>query len=151
MKTRFYLAMLILVAALSAPNSSTARNTKVMWPIADAMAAPDAKSRLSSGVRFFFGSSVHPAVATSFGVYTSNKKTNGTNKTDKEACEWAFLSAMLSFQQRAVELGGNAVINIRSYYDKHEVSSETEYECGSGALMSGVTFRGEVVKLEQLP
>ncbi len=147
MNTRFYLAMLILVAALSAPNSSMARNTKVMWPIADAMAAPDARSRLA-GVQFFFGNSAHPAVATSFGVYTSNKKTNGTNKTDKEACEWAFLSAMLSFQQRAAELGGNAVINIRSYYDKHEVSSETEYECGSGALMSGVTFQGEVVKLE---
>lgn len=119
-----------------------------MWPIADAMAVPDAKRRLSSGVQFFFGSDMHPAVATSFGVYTSSKKTNGTNKTDKEACEWAFLSAMLSFQQRAVELGGNAVINIRSYYDKHGVSSETEYECGSGALMSGVTFQGEVVKLE---
>jgi uncharacterized protein YbjQ (UPF0145 family) len=148
MKTRFYLAVLILVAALSAPNSSTARNTKVMWPIADAMATPDASSRLNTGVQFFFGNGAHPAVAKSFGVYTSNKKTNGTNKSDKEACEWAFLSAMLSFQQRAVELGGNAVINIRSYYDKHEVSSETEYECGSGALMSGVTFQGEVVKLE---
>lgn len=147
MNPRFYVALLILVAALSVPISSTARNTKVMWPIADAMAAPDARSRLA-GVQFFFGNSAHPAVARSFGVYTSNKKTNGTNKTDKEACEWAFLSAMLSFQQRAVELGGNAVINIRSYYDKHEVSSETEYECGSGALMSGVTFQGEVVKLE---
>jgi uncharacterized protein YbjQ (UPF0145 family) len=148
MKPRFFAALLILVAALSVPNSSTARNTRVMWPIADAMAAPDARSQLSTGVQFFFGNSAHPAVATSFGVYTSNKKTNGTNKSDKEACEWAFLSAMLSFQQRAVELGGNAVINIRSYYDKHEVSSETEYECGSGALMSGVTFQGEVVKLE---
>ncbi len=148
MNPRFFAALLILVALLSVANSSTARNTRVMWPIADAMAAPEASKRLSTGVQFFFGNSAHPAVARSFGVYTSNKKTNGTNKTDKEACEWAFLSAMLSFQQRAAELGGNAVINIRSYYDQHEVSSETEYECGSGALMSGVTFQGEVVKLE---
>jgi uncharacterized protein YbjQ (UPF0145 family) len=148
MNPRFFAALLILVALLSVSNSSTARNTRVMWPIADAMATPDARSRLSTGVQLFFGNSAHPAVATTFGVYTSNKKTNGTNKTDKEACEWAFLSAMLSFQQRAAELGGNAVISIRSYYDQHEVSSETEYECGSGALMSGVTFKGEVVKLE---
>jgi uncharacterized protein YbjQ (UPF0145 family) len=148
MKPRFFAALLILVALLSVSHSSTARNTKVMWPIADAMAAPEARKRLSTGVQFFFGNSAHPAVARSFGVYTSNKKTNGTNKTDKEACEWAFLSAMLSFQQRAAELGGNAIINIQSYYDQHEVSSETEYECGSGALMSGVTFKGEVVKLE---
>jgi uncharacterized protein YbjQ (UPF0145 family) len=148
MKRSFSAVALISALALLAPNAGTARNTKAMWPIAEAMAAPDARSRLNSGIQFFFGNAAHPAVTTSFGVYTSNKKTNGTNKSDREACEWAFLSAMLSFQQRAAELGGNAVINIRSYYDKHEVSSETEYECGSGALMSGVTFQGEVVKLE---
>jgi uncharacterized protein YbjQ (UPF0145 family) len=55
---------------------------------------------------------------------------------------------MLSFQERAASLGGNAIINIRSYYKKNEVSSETQYECGSGALMSGVTFQGEVVRLK---
>ncbi len=148
MKASSVAAMLVSAVALLASNASTARNTKAMWPIADAISAPEAKARLDSGISFFFGAATHPAVAKSFGVYTSNKKTNGTNKTDKEACEWAFLSAMLSFQQRAIELGGNAVINIRSYYDKHEVSSETEYECGSGALMSGVTFQGDVVKLE---
>jgi uncharacterized protein YbjQ (UPF0145 family) len=148
MRPGFFAAMLICAVALLASNTSTARNTKAMWPIAEAMGTSDARDRLNAGIQFFFGNAAHPPVARSFGVYTSNKKTNGTNKTDKEACEWAFLSAMLSFQQRAVELGGNAVINIRSYYDKHEVSSETEYECGSGALMSGVTFQGEVVKLE---
>ena len=148
MKSSSIAAMLLSAVALLASSASTARNTKAMWPIAEAMSAPEAKARLNAGIQFFFGDAAHPAVAKSFGVYTSNKKTNGTNKTDKEACEWAFLSAMLSFQQRAVELGGNAVINIRSYYDKHEVSSQTEYECGSGALMSGVTFQGEVVKLE---
>jgi len=148
MKPSSIVTMLICAVALLASSASTARNTKAMWPIAEAMSAPEAKARLNAGIQFFFGNAPHPAVTKSFGVYTSNKKTNGTNKTDKEACDWAFLSAMLSFQQRAVELGGNAVINIRSYYDKHEVSSETEYECGSGALMSGVTFQGEVVTLE---
>jgi len=148
MKLRSLIALIFSATALMTSYTSTARNTKAMWPIAEAMGTSDARDRLNAGIQFFFGNAAHPAVARSFGVYTSNKKTNGANKTDKEACEWAFLSAMLSFQQRAVELGGNAVINIRSYYDKHEVSSETEYECGSGALMSGVTFQGDVVKLE---
>lgn len=147
MKRTHLLAILTCFAALLATTTAFGRDTKVMWPIADAMATPDAKARLNMGVQFFFGNTAHPPVAQSFGVFTSNKKTNGTNKTDKEACEWAFLSAMLSFQQRAVGVGGNAVINIRSYYRQHEVSSETQYECGSGALMSGVTFQGEVVKL----
>jgi uncharacterized protein YbjQ (UPF0145 family) len=141
-------ALLFSVMALTATSTAMARDTKVMWPIADAMATPDAKARLKAGVQFYFGNSPHPAVAQSFGVFMSNKKTNGTNKTDKEACEWAFLSAMLSFQERAASLGGNAIINIRSYYKKNEVSSETQYECGSGALMSGVTFQGEVVRLK---
>ena len=142
------LAILACFAALLAATTTMARDTKVMRPVADAMATPDAKARLNMGVQFFFGNTAHPPVAQSFGEFMSNKKTNGTNKSDKEACEWAFLSAMLSFQQRAVAVGGNAVINIKSYYKQNEVSSETQYECGSGALMSGVTFKGEVVKLQ---
>ncbi len=148
MKRTYVLAMLACFAALLAATTTEARDTKVMRPVADAMATPDAKARLNMGVQFFFGNTAHPPVAQSFGEFMSNKKTNGTNKSDKEACEWAFLSAMLSFQQRAVSVGGNAVINIKSYYKQNEVSSETQYECGSGALMSGVTFKGEVVKLQ---
>ena len=147
MKPTRIVAILACFGALLAATTTVARDTKVMWPIVDAMATPDAKARLNMGVQFFFGNTAHPPIAQSFGVFMSNKKTNGTNKTDKEACEWAFLSAMLSFQQRAVAVGGNAVINIKSYYRQNEVSSETQYECGSGALMSGVTFQGEVVKL----
>jgi len=148
MKRIYVVAMLTFAATLLTATTTVARDTKAMWPIADAMATPDAKARLNMSVQYFFGNSAHPPVAQSFGVFMSNKKTNGTNKSDREACEWAFLSAMLSFQERAVSVGGNAVINIRSYYKKNEISSETEYECGSGALMSGVTFQGEVVKLE---
>jgi uncharacterized protein YbjQ (UPF0145 family) len=148
MKRTYVLAVLACFAALLAATAALARDTKVLWPVADAMATPDAKTRLNMGVQFYFGNTAHPPVAQSFGEFMSNKKTNGTNKSDKEACEWAFLSAMLSFQQRAVAVGGNAVINIKSYYRQNEVSSETQYECGSGALMSGVTFKGEVVKLQ---
>jgi uncharacterized protein YbjQ (UPF0145 family) len=148
MKPTGLVAILTCFAALLAAPTTMARDTKVLRPIADAMATPDAKARLNMGVQFFFGNTAHPPVAQSFGEFMSNKKTNGTNKSDKEACEWAFLSAMLSFQQRAVAVGGNAVINIKSYYRQNEISSETQFECGSGALMSGVTFKGEVVKLQ---
>lgn len=141
--------MLALVLAALGTTTATARNTKAMWPLAEALATPGAREKLDPHVQLFFGNTAHPPVAQSFGVFTSNKKTNGTGKSDKEACEWAFLSAMLSLQERATKMGGDAVVNIRSYYDKHEISSETEYECGSGDLMSGVTFRGEVVKLKK--
>ncbi len=141
-------AVSIAAIGLLAPSQTTARDTRGLWPIADAMNTVDAKAQLNRGIRFFFGDSAHPAVAKSHGEFQSNKKTRGVGRSDKEACEWTFLSAMISFQDRALQLGGDAVINITSYYRAVPVSSTTEYECGSGALMSGVTFRGEVVKLQ---
>ena len=118
-----------------------------MFPLADALGNEHAKEKLDGSVKFYFGNQKHPKVAKKFGEFMSNKKTNAFNKTDKFACEWAFLSAMLSFQDRAKKLGGNAVINLRSYYKKNEISSASEYECGAGGIIAGVTFLGEVVRL----
>ncbi len=140
-------AAAVALGVLVAPQTD-ARDTKSMWPIADAQNSAEAKAQLNQGIRFYFGDSTHPQVEKSFGTYQSNKKTRGVGRTDKEACDWTFLSAMLSFQQRAKELGGDAVIKIESYYREVPISSATEYQCGSGALMSGVTFRGEIVKLK---
>ena len=92
-------AAFVALAILVAPETG-ARDTKTMLPIADAMNSGSAKARLDGGIKFYFGDSAHPPVAKSFGVFMSNKKKNGVGKKDKEACEWAFLSAMLSFQDR---------------------------------------------------
>ena len=83
-----------------------------------------------------------------YGTFTSNKNTNGVGKSDLVACQRAFLSAVLTFQQRARNEGGNAVVNLRSFYKSKPVSSATEFECGSGAVMSGVALRGDVVRLD---
>ena len=128
-------------------SSVQARDTRHMYFLADALGNSNAKAKLDGDIKFYFGGKTHPAVIKQFGEYQSNKKTNAFNKTDKTACEWAFLSAMLSFQDRARSLGANAVINIKSYYKKHTVSSTTEYECGAGGIIAGVTFRGDFVKL----
>ena len=77
---------------------------------------------------------------------SSNKKANGVGKSDQAACNRAFLSALLSFQDRAKREGGDKVVNITSYYYKHDFSSETEFECGTGNIMSGVTLRGYIAK-----
>ena len=69
------------------------RNTQSMQPIADALNGPRAAGTVDKNVRLYFGDQRTPRVAKKFGTYTSNKKTNGVNKTDPEACQWAFLSA----------------------------------------------------------
>jgi hypothetical protein len=142
------LLALVLVALGAASAPAVARDDRTRFPVAEALTATEAKARLGGDIRFFFGKQPVPAVERSFGTFTSNKKTNAANKSDKLACEWAFLSAMLSFQDRARQLGGNAVINIRSTYRGGLLESETEYECGAGALIAGVTFTGEVVRLK---
>jgi hypothetical protein len=143
---RIFVVILAAVAATSVSGLAVARDTHLKLPIKDAMATAAAREKLGTDVKFVFGAP-GPAGAKDLGTFTSNKKTNFANKTDKEGCEWAFLSAMISFKERALREGGNAVVNIQSYYKKNEFSSTTEYECGAGAIMGGVTFRGTVVKM----
>ncbi len=127
--------------------AALARDDVGAYPIADVMNNPEYAARLA-GVKFFFADQPHPQVAQSFGEFQSNKKTNAFNKSDKEACEWAFLSALLSFHQRALSSGGDAVVNITGYYKKIAFTSQTEFQCGAGATMAGVTLKGTVVKLK---
>ena len=142
------LTYLVLISALLFSFSQgQARNTVLRLSIEPAMSTSDAKLKLNRGIRFFFGDQAHPAVEREIGTYSANRKTNGVGKSDQKACEWAFLTAMITLQDRAVAEGGNAVINIRSYYYKNDFSSATEFECGAGAVMAGVTMVGEVVKL----
>jgi hypothetical protein len=136
---------LAAVAATLVASIALARDTHLKLPIKDALGTPAAKEALGTNVKFVFGSK--PAGAKEIGTYTSNKKTNFANKSDKEGCEWAFLSAMIALKERAIAEGGNAVVNIQSYYKKNEFSSATEYECGAGAFVGGVTMRGTVAKL----
>ena len=116
-------------------------------PIAAAMAKAETSGKLTAGVKFYFGKQAHKAASKSLGEARTNRKTNFFNKSDQVGCEWAFLSAMMAFGERARSLGANAVVNIRSNYRNSEFSSETEYECGAGAVTGGVAFIGEVVKL----
>lgn len=140
--------LLIALLATSMMSNAQARDTRHLFPLADALNNENAKEKLDGSVQFYFGNSGHPAVIKNYGEFMSNKKTNAFNKTDKYACEWAFLSAMLSFQERAKQLGGNAIINITSYYKKNTINSNsTEYECGAGGVIAGVTFKGVVVNI----
>ena len=140
---------LLITTLLIISSIAYSRDTRIRVSIQDAITTPDAEAALDAGIQFFFGDEQHPEIERHLGTYTSNKKTNAVGKSDQKACKWAFLSAMISFQQRAVSEGGNAVVNIHSYYKKNDFSSATEFECGAGAVMVGVTMVGEVVKLAE--
>jgi uncharacterized protein YbjQ (UPF0145 family) len=79
----------------------------------------------------------------------TNKKTNKANKSDEEACHVAMLSGLIQLQERARKEGGNAVINIESYYKKKSYKSKDKFECHAGNIMAGVALKGDVVKLKK--
>lgn len=138
---------LCLVLATVFSGTALARDTRHLLSIEEAMNSSAFQERLNPEVRFYFGDSAHPTPQKRLGEYVTNKKTNAVGKSDRQACEWVFLSALLSLEQRALSEGGNAVVNVRSYYKKNVFASTTEYECHAGAVIAGVALIGDVVRL----
>lgn len=146
MKKRIAAAGLAVIS-MAAATQSEARDTRLLLSIDEAMNTPAAKEKLDPSIRFVFAGQSHPRATRDFGNFVTNKKTNAFNKSDEEACRWVMLSALLSLQDRVKSEGGNAVINIESYYDRQPMASSTQYECHAGALMAGVALQGDVVTL----
>ena len=138
---------LITLLIIIVSHTVQARDSKHLFLISDAMNTPAAMEQLDTGVKFYFGAQEHAAIEQNFGDDFTNKKTNAFNKDDKQACEWVFLSAMLQLQEKARQLGADAVVNIHSYYKKVSFVSETEYECHAGGIIAGVALKGTFVKL----
>jgi len=147
MKKRYGSGGVMLVVALMVFGSSAwARDTQRDFPIEDGLAQPDAKAKIT--IPLYFGAQKPgKKVVQTLGEYSTSKKTNAFGKSDETACNWAFLSALLTLQSRAHNEGGNAIINIKSNYRGDETSSETTYQCGAGNIMAGVALKGTVVKL----
>jgi uncharacterized protein YbjQ (UPF0145 family) len=73
-------------------------------------------------------------------------KSTTHGKSDKEACNQAFRSALSALERRAKQVGANAVVNITSYFRKEQTTSTTEFECHAGAS-AGIGLRGDFVKI----
>ena len=145
MRKATFACLLILLVGASAVS---ARDTYQTYPVKEALEKGESQGKLAD-VALYFGDQKHPKVLQSMGVFATNKKTNAFGKSDRVACDWVFLSAVIQLQQRALREGGNAVINIKSNYRNIEFVSDTEYRCGAGNIMAGVALIGTVVKIEK--
>lgn len=145
---KFNLALLALaVPALLMATPAAADDAVSVHSIANVTSRADFVSQ-TEGVRFYFGDSSHPAVARRVeeGAQTS-LRTRKFGRSTEESCQWVLMSALIQLRQHALDVGGNAVINIRSNWRNNEWSSATEYQCASGFLMAGVALKGDVVTL----
>jgi hypothetical protein len=129
---------MIVALLVSVAGSAEARNDRLLLPIADALAA--GSGRLDPRIRLSFGGG-----GAGGRRYTANRKTNSMGRGDKEACEWAFLSAALALQERARKEGGHGVAGITSVHRRREIASATQYVCTAGNVVVGVALRGSVV------
>lgn len=140
---------LVLACSPLLATAVQAADELVLIEITEAMGTAEYQSKLDGSVQFYFGDTPHPPVVHAYGTFVTNKKTNGFLKAAGDACRHVLLSALLSLQSQAKSLGGNAVVNIKSYFKSNEVSRDREAECYKGFLMAGVALKGEVVKLGQ--
>ena len=145
MKKIYTLTFMLLFSFAS--GSALARNDVADFSIAEVMSQEQAKEALGNEVRFYFGNQGHGRVLKNWGEVSTNKKTNAFLKSDKEACTRAFLSALKTLKKRTLKEGGNAVIKIKSNYNRKVTESSTTFQCGAGNIMAGVALLGTVVKL----
>ena len=143
-----YLSIMTGCLILSLSQPGLARDDIGDYSVSNVLQTEKAKNKLGGNIKFYFGNQKHGKVKKRFGVYSTNKKTNAFGKSDQQACEHVFLSAMIQLKQKAEQLGGNAVINIKSNYRGNLTSSNTTFKCGAGGMVAGVALQGEVVKLK---
>ena len=139
--TAFVLSALVLY-----PLAASARSTPHELPIQAAIDSPLGQERLLD-LGLYFGSQRHPAVAKTLRKGRTNKATRSMFRSDEEACQVAFLSALISLQGQAQSLGANAIIDIRSNTGGPESSSTTTYKCVAGAAVARVNLTGTYVQL----
>jgi hypothetical protein len=137
------LGVLSIGLGLSLPAS--ARDDRLKFSIKAALSSPAARAKLDPKVALYFGKSAHPP-GHDLGSYSSSKKTRALGKSDQNACEWAFLSAVLDLQDRVRQLQGFAMVAIESSYKNEVIVSQDEFICGAGTMMAGVSLRGQVIK-----
>jgi uncharacterized protein YbjQ (UPF0145 family) len=126
-----------------------ARDAISNYSVADALSNEKYKTIIGTDIAFYFGNTPYGKPVKKFGEFGTNKKTNAFNKSDVEACQWAFISAMKELKNRALREGGNAVVEIKSNYRNNLTSSDDQFQCGAGAVMAGVALTGKIVQLEK--
>ena len=136
----------LLAISLLCAAPLSARNTFHDFDATKAKAEGSGRENLLD-VPVYLAGEEHAAIAKDLGTFKSNMRTNAANKSDEEACQIAFLSALISLQNRARALGGDAVVDVRSITKNNDLTSATQYRCVAGAFVANVALEGRVVKL----
>lgn len=144
-----YAFFLLLAFALTLPLAavSHARDEALQFSVEVALNSALAKQKVR-GVPLYMAGQWHQAVVRDMGVFKSNKATRAVGRSDQEACNVAFLSAIISLQERAISEGGDAVVDIRSVTTPVNVTNAMEFGCRAGNAIAHVALEGRVVSFK---
>lgn len=143
------IAPLVFAMIFSIATFAIARDTHLQFPVENALNSVNIKNELYSNIKLFWGDQEHPKTKTVIGEYKTSQRTNALGKSKEDACNWALASCLKQLQSRALQEGGDALVNIKSNIKNVEKSSQTEYECLAGSVMVNVALKGTVVKLAE--
>ncbi len=129
---------LLLVSVVSITGLSAADRLE-HFSIKEALADSRSNGNIDPEIKLQFGDKHHKGR-----LWTAIKRTFAGNKTDQEACNRAFNSAIIALQERARREGKNSVVDIYSFHRKKKYDSKDKYECAVGSLMVAVTLQGRV-------
>ena len=129
-------------------SEALARNTFVDFDVEEARTQGFGHGNLLD-VPVFMAGEQRPPIEKELGTFTSNRSTNAFNKSDRAACQIAFLSALIVLQNRAQLEGGDAVVDVRSVTRGNLLESATQFRCVAGNVVAVVALEGRVVKLKK--
>jgi uncharacterized protein YbjQ (UPF0145 family) len=135
---------ILVICGFAAP--ATAADDVLKFKIQGGIATGKASSRdqIKDDIALYFGKQKTPPVVKK--LWEGDSSQTSSRRSQQERCETAFASAIIRLQNKARTEGGNAVINITSGSGE---SSETEFTCTAGRMMSRVHLRGTVVTLKK--
>ncbi|MEE3711439.1 MULTISPECIES: hypothetical protein [Campylobacter] len=139
--------ILVSISCISALSlSAVAADDIIYLPIKPAIDEAIKQGYIDNSVKFKFGSQSGAKDQIFMKQLTTNKKANKVGKSAEESCTRAFHSALIQFFQRAKQEGGTKVVNLTGWFKKIPYDSKTNFQCGVGTLMTGVTLKGDIAK-----
>ena len=127
-------------------NQLFAADEMMILPIEQAMEEAKKQGMIDDSVQFKFGSGSGKGDKIFMKNLMTNKKANKFGKSAEGSCARAFHSAIIQFHKRAKQEGATKVVNLTGYFKKIPYDSKTNFQCGVGSLMSGVTLKGDLAR-----
>nr|WP_320114052.1 hypothetical protein [uncultured Desulfuromonas sp.] len=133
---------LVLLAVISQP--VCAADQWMYCSVQDALNSQLAKDKLDPNISFYMKGQAHGNVQGVTREYTANKRARKFGKSAEDACQTAFVSALMAFQQRAYKEQCNTAIDLYSVTKDKVFESADQYSCLVGGMMVNVALRGKV-------